>query len=549
MATHKFNTGVESIFMGLFRDANTNVSYEYVKTVWEAYTEWATTEDEDAVLRFFIELVRLGESARVCIKEKDTATACGILVEICSEVCGGAIKNIVMSLGDDELFKSDAERKTWKRIQKLVYICNLQGVVTCEKVLDEGGGKRTKAQKREDEVSHIVQSRVTRFNTAYRSLLETVGSAFPEEDGSASVSCLAKFDEIVGEQEYCDTVIVAFKEKLLPMVPEIAKTAQATDTNAAAKVFYEYFGRESRWFCELPLISMIPVDLHWKTQMYVDEDREPLFKKFREVPTAERDTWWAGLAQPLTAPYVTPDMAQKEKQMSLVLEQFKAATDDAVKMQARMKYGKLVEQCKKLDKQPEPDWYTGIPALREGLVGVDLVPYKADFTRVDTNQMTIMKALGDLACCMSGLDMLIYSPIIKVLKEKAAVYTAKNKITPDQLLPNSETFDRGVAMGFVMSLLDTIPEATGYKISKSDMETIIANTMAGNPDYPDSFNEVFNAGMLDMDCLESLMELPGIGDALGPIMTSMQGQMTGVTGARPAFGSVAAPAWLERDGQ
>lgn len=466
MATEKFNATAESIFMGLFRDALQNDSYDQVTVLWKAYSAWLLNDPEIAQ-RKFIEVVRMDPICRSYIKGKRTDDLAEYLRELLKEnreVCAAIhyVADAVKTGGG--LFHVDAEAKTWKRVQKLVYACNLQRIVSDTTTT-------TKAEKRTEEVSHVVRARISRFNTAYRSFLETLSSAFPEENGQASTACVAKFDELVAQSE--SSVISTFKEKVLPMVPQIAKTVQNHEgADAHAKVFYEYFGHDSRWFRALPLIDLLPVDIHWNTQMYVGEAREPLFKLFRTIPKQERDAWWSQQQQ------------QKDREI---------------------------------------------------------------FERVDTNQMIIMKAIADLACCMSGLDTLIYSPIVAVLKERAKKYTTQNNITPEQLLPNNAQFDRGVAMGLVMSLLDAIPEATGGKVSKADMETLIQNTLIGNPEYPASFNEVFSPDMLDMDCLASVTELPGIGDALAPIMASMQGQLTGVTGAKSAFGSVAAPAWLERD--
>ena len=468
MSTKKFNETLDSIFMGLFKDSLTNVAYDYVKELYDEFSNWVEDKSEEVAQMKFIELVRQDAQFRQCIKAKDTADLHSIALKICNEKVSGALREITTSLAAHELFKADADKKMWKRIQKLVYACNLQRIVTGEEASTTA---RSKMEKRSEEVSHIVQSRITRFNTAYRQLLVTLSTAFPEENGQPSTECLDSFDELVEGQD--SIIIESFKKRVLPMVPEIAKTFQgdaSNDPESHAKVFHQYFGRNSHWFKKLPLIDLLPIDLHWESQMYVGVELESLYNEFFKLPHSQRE-----------------------------------------------------------------QWFEGHPEVKE------------TFQRIYDHQITIMKALGDLACCMSGLDTLIYSPIIAVLKEKAKEHAEKNNIQPSQLLPNSDDFDRGVAMGLVMSLLDAIPEATNNKITKQDMETLISNTLSGRLEYPESFNEVFSPDMIDMDCLDCVADLPGIGDVVSPLMVGMQGQMKGVTGEKSAFGSVAAPAWLERE--
>jgi len=149
---------------------------------------------------------------------------------------------------------------------------------------------------------------------------------------------------------------------------------------------------------------------------------------------------------------------------------------------------------------------------------------------------------------MSGIDVLIYSPIVTVLKEKAVEIMQREKMTAETLIPTSPSFSRGAIVNLVMELLQAIPEATDGKISAADVQTLITSVMGGGGiELPASFGDVFSPDMIDMDCIDFVTELPGLGDAFGPIMASMEGELTGKTGAKSPFGAVKKPAWLTRD--
>lgn len=158
----------------------------------------------------------------------------------------------------------------------------------------------------------------------------------------------------------------------------------------------------------------------------------------------------------------------------------------------------------------------------------------------------IMRTIGDLAVTMSGIDSLLYSPIVTHLRNKALDIMQRDKMNAQALLPTSTSFDQSASLAMVMELFREIPEATGNKVSQEDIEQLLANAMTGCDDIPESFAEVFSPDMIDFDCLDVVSELPMIGDVLGPIMASAEGQMRGVTGSS-AFSSVGAPAWMQRD--
>lgn len=162
------------------------------------------------------------------------------------------------------------------------------------------------------------------------------------------------------------------------------------------------------------------------------------------------------------------------------------------------------------------------------------------------NRDIIQKAVSDLAVCMSGLDMLMYSPIVNRLRDKAVEIMSRPDMKGTAVLPNQAGFDKTKAMSFVMELVQSLPEATNYQISSDDIKQLIMNTFSGSADIPDSFAKVFSPDMIDEDCLDVVIEMPGIGDVMAPIMAGMEGQTKGHTG-KPAFSAVPKPGWLQRD--
>ncbi len=152
-----------------------------------------------------------------------------------------------------------------------------------------------------------------------------------------------------------------------------------------------------------------------------------------------------------------------------------------------------------------------------------------------------------MTLCMTGLDTIVFSPVVDALKKKMIEVVERDKITKEMLVPTSPQFNKTKAIGVLMEMLDAIPEATGGKISKGDIRTLITNILAGRDAVPESFETVFSPAMIDLDILDVIGDLPGIGDALGPIMALMQGSSTGNVGASPFGDAVPKPGWLSRD--
>lgn len=436
MATQKFNTQIEQFFTGLIKDALNDDIYANVRKCYEAYLHKADSEADDYFQRKFIELIRLRADFRECLHYKETGVLERVLTELCPGEIAGDLKEIFMALENPLLFKGDTLKKGWKRIQKLVYTCNLQRVVTGQDdpvEEDDAPPKKKKGVKdKEMSVTEAAEGRIHRFNAGYRSFLHQLTQAFP----GGKVDVVAIFDQEISEDNGC--ICQAFKEYILPFVPKFAEAIQqeqqqGTGGDASTKVFGAYFGEDSTWFKGLPLINELPIDEYWSEQISNEQ-----------------------------------------------------------------------------------------------------------------NKIAIMKGIGDLITCMSGLDTIIYSPIVKVIKEKAIEIMKRDGLKSEDFIPTSANFSRTKLINLAMELLHVIPEATGYKISSEDITTLITNVMTGKDDYPESFNEVFSPSMLDMDCLELVGDLPGVGDALGPVLAGAQGALKGHTGT-PAFGSVQKPAWVDRD--
>lgn len=158
----------------------------------------------------------------------------------------------------------------------------------------------------------------------------------------------------------------------------------------------------------------------------------------------------------------------------------------------------------------------------------------------------IMRTVGDLNVTMSGIDSLIYSPIVTHLRNAAVNIMKRKKVDPQTLMPTSTKFDQSTSLEMVKELFHEIPAATNNAITTKDIEQLIGNAIMGNSDIPDSFSEVFSPEMIDFDCLDAVTELPIIGDVLGPVMAAAEGSMTGSTG-KPAFAAAPTPAWAQRD--
>ena len=192
----------------------------------------------------------------------------------------------------------------------------------------------------------------------------------------------------------------------------------------------------------------------------------------------------------------------------------------------------------------DPTWFKQLPFIE--FLGVD-EHWQEQIGHGD-NRATIQKAVSDLAVCMSGLDMLMYSPIVNALRKKAVEIMERPDMKGHSIIPGQgDNFDKNKAMAFVMELVQSLPEATNYQISSADIQTLIMNTFSGSGDIPESFSKVFSPDMIDEDCLDAVIEMPGIGDVLSPIMAGMESQTKGHTG-KPAFSAVPTPGWMKRDG-
>jgi hypothetical protein len=438
MATVKFNTQLEALFTGLIKDALHDDTYEHARNCYQAYITRADEVAEDYFQRKFIEWIRQGVNVRQCLHYKETTTLQSLLEKECPAEVSGDLKEIFMALDNPLLFKADTIKKGWKRIQKLVYTCNLQKVVTGSDIPEEDDEEKIKRKRKgvkekEDSTKEAAEGRIQRFNSVYRSFLAQLTQAFP----GGEVDVVVLFDDTVAADHGC--VCQQFKEYILPFVPKFAEAIQEqqksgdTSKDASEKVFAQYFGDDPSWFKGLPFVDQLPIDVYWAEQIANEQ-----------------------------------------------------------------------------------------------------------------NKLVIMKGIGDLVTCMSGLDTIIYSPIVKVIKEKAVVIMKRDNLTTADFNPTSPSFSRTKMINLAMELVHVIPEATGYKISSEDITTLITNVMSGKDDYPESFNEVFSPAMLDMDVLECVGDLPMLGDALGPVLAGAQGVLKGHTGT-PAFGSVQKPAWIDRD--
>lgn len=190
----------------------------------------------------------------------------------------------------------------------------------------------------------------------------------------------------------------------------------------------------------------------------------------------------------------------------------------------------------------DPEWFKQLPLVHY----VDIDEYWESQIAITETRNIIQKAVSDLTVCMSGIDMLMYSPIVNKLRDAAVKIMNRPDMKGTAVLPNQPGFDKTKAMGFVMELVQALPEATNHQISSDDIQKLIMNTFSGSADIPDSFSKVFSPDMIDEDCLDVVVDMPGIGDVLGPIMMGLEGQTKGHTG-KPAFSTVPNPGWLKRD--
>lgn len=424
MAATQFKIGLESIILGLLNDAQSDEAYDYVMPFHTEFTKTSETKPAEFFQMSFIAAVRNQAEARNCIRTHDLGKLEAILLYELPDSLGGAVKEVCLSVGVPELFRSDTLKKFWKRVKKLVHTSGLGSFV-----YDDEKIKEHEEQHKQEEHSVIVEARINRFNHGYREFLQQLSLAFPKEE---DMRVIEVFDEMVAQNS--TSVISEFKKQVLPLVPRIAKAVQDKEPGGGVtKVLAEYFGSDCTWFSQLPLLNHLSIQEYWAEQIANTE-----------------------------------------------------------------------------------------------------------------NKNIIMKALGDLTLCMSGIDTLIYSPIVSALKNKAIQIMTREKLSSGALTPGSENFSKAGAMNLVMELVQEIPAATDYRITSADIEKLVCNTLAGKEDVPDSFSEVFSPDMIDMDCIEAVSEMEGIGDALGPFMAGFESQLKGHVGT-PAFGAVQTPGWMSRE--
>ena len=452
-----FNESLTNLLTSIMADAQNNDEYAAAKVVWQAYVE-KFAEDATFCCTRFVELVEANAVVRACIREKNTAALEVLFVDLVP-----SSQALFDALNRTSSFKHDTVKKMWKRIQKLVYKCELASIVSCVSA--------PTPQKKETR-SALVTSRIKRFNEGYRTFLEELSVAFPVSS-SGRLSPLVLFDEAVASDDAA--VMTKFKALLMPLVPKIAAGVQSKSIASQADALKPYFGDDPTWFKRLPCVgeSALTVDEHWAAQMTFDEP--VAHDSFLLLNEADRAVY---------------------------------ATENS-------------ERC-------------------------------AEWTRVTGVRDAIMKALLDLTGCMSGVDTLINSPIVAALKNKAVAIMEREKLTVASMSPTSPTFNRSAVMSLVMELVHEIPKATNGKISDDDIQQLVTSFMGsvtggGAPaQLPDSFSEVFSPDMLDLDCIDLLSDIPGIGDVLAPMLASMEGQMHGKTGAKSPFASVKNPAWLTK---
>jgi hypothetical protein len=188
----------------------------------------------------------------------------------------------------------------------------------------------------------------------------------------------------------------------------------------------------------------------------------------------------------------------------------------------------------------DPAWLKTLPYMSE--LAIDDYWQEQIVGNVENRTIT-MKAIGELAMVMTGIDTLVYSPIVAALKTKAAEIMKREKMNLESITPGGGTFNKSSAFNLVLELIQELPAATNYQITSSDMETLITNMMAQRDEVPKSFSDVFSPEMIDFDCIGALSEMEGVGALLAPYMASMQSQVDGHTGT-PAFASVQKPAWM-----
>uniref|UniRef100_A0A6C0IZY7 Uncharacterized protein n=1 Tax=viral metagenome TaxID=1070528 RepID=A0A6C0IZY7_9ZZZZ len=189
----------------------------------------------------------------------------------------------------------------------------------------------------------------------------------------------------------------------------------------------------------------------------------------------------------------------------------------------------------------DSSWFQKLPYMSQ--LNID------DFWResIGANRLALQRALGELTLCMSGIDALFYSPIVNALRKKAVEIMQRPDMKGTVLSPTQQGFDKDKLMSFAMEMFQSLPEATNYQISMTDIQNLIMCAFTGGSvNIPESFEKVFSPDILDEDCIDSIMTWPGVGDLLSPIMAMMEGQKTGHTG-KPAFNAIPSPAWLKKE--
>lgn len=262
-----FNATLKSLLYGIFADAQHDGSYQAAKLVWDAYEATKRAEKPDFLYAAFIELVSRDAVVRACIREKNTEA----LEVLCVDRVPQA-QALFDSLADDGGFKHDTLKKAWKRVQKLVYRCNLAELVSL----------KAAAAATVKPISAAAAQRIARFNEGYRAFLGELESVFPPSSSSSLAHPLpfpqALFDEAVARDN--TAVIARFKKVLFPLVPKIMTAVQKgsvdkTTTIAVtqAAVLEPYVGADPTWFKTLPCVgeSALQIDAYWPTTMVFDD--------------------------------------------------------------------------------------------------------------------------------------------------------------------------------------------------------------------------------------------------------------------------------------
>lgn len=426
----QFNEGVESLLKSLFHDAVNDTAYNLCLPLYDRATDLIDAHPTALELEF-IQIISTHPEVRQCL----TGNNLDMLKRIAQEVVedtqvSGAVRELCLGIDNPDLFNPSVIAKVWKKLAKLVDICNLHDYVY---------GQRNASTPPTEDASKAVEeatkARIDRFNHGYRMFLERMLTAFPvTKDGEVSREVLDVFDKRV--QEDPESVIKEFKACVLPVVPSLLAASQSKEKKDATETVLDpYFSESPDWFRTLPLLSHQNVDMYWDEQM--------------------------------------ANIEIKTK---------------------------------------------------------------------------IMQGIGTLTLTMTGADAIIYSPLVQAITKKAKEIVGREKMTVDTINPAANGFNKSRIFNLLFELLEEIPAATNNKVTQEDMNALIANAMMGSSEMPDAFDDLLPLDGLDEDCLQYIMDMPELGQYLGPVLAGFQGQLSGMTGASSPFGgSVSKPGHLARD--